>query len=68
MNVDGIEPLAEGIEEEEDGEVEENGGTISQASHLEFGEAIKEIGAHSATCEMRHLAVNIAGIRGSIFV
>ena len=53
MDIERVEPLAKGIEEEEDGEVEENGDTISQASHLEFGEAIEEIGAHSATC-VRH--------------
>jgi len=39
MSIDRIEPLAEGIEEEKDDEVEENGDTISQASHLEFGKA-----------------------------
>ena|SRR5712671_6359262 len=53
MNINRIKPLAEGIEEEENGEVEENGDTISQASHLEFGEAIKEISAHSTTCVRR---------------
>jgi hypothetical protein len=50
MSIDRIEPLAEGIEEEKDDEVEENGDTISQASHLEFGKAFKEIGTHSAMC------------------
>ena len=53
MNIDRVEPLAQGIEEEEDGEVEENGNTISQASHLESGQAVKEIGAHSTTCVRR---------------
>ena len=44
-----MEPLAEGIEEEEDGEMEEDGDNVSQASHLESGKAVEEIGAHSAT-------------------
>jgi hypothetical protein len=44
-----MKPLAEGIEEEEDGEVEEEGDTVSQASHLESGKAVEKIGTHSAT-------------------
>jgi hypothetical protein len=44
-----MKPLAEGVEEEKNGKVEENGGTISQTSHLESRKAVKEIGAHSAT-------------------
>jgi len=44
-----MKPLAEGIEEEKDGEVEEEGDTISHASHLESGKAVEEIGTDSAT-------------------
>jgi hypothetical protein len=36
-----MKPLAEGIEEKEDGDVEEDGDTMSQASHLESGKAAK---------------------------
>ena len=49
MNIDGIEPLAEGIEEEEDGEMEEDGDAVDQASHLESGKAVEKIGTHFAT-------------------
>ena len=44
-----MKPLAEGIEEEEDGEMEEEGDTVSQASHLESGKAVEKIGTDSAT-------------------
>jgi len=55
MNIVRIEPLAEGMEEEEDGEVEESGDTISQASHLEFGiwRGHQRERQHSATCVRR---------------
>ena len=49
MDIDRKKPLADGVEEEEDGEMEEDGDTVSQASHLELGKAVEEIGAHSAT-------------------
>jgi hypothetical protein len=44
-----MKPFAEGIEEEEDGEMKEDGDTVHQASHLEFGKAVEKIGADSAT-------------------
>jgi hypothetical protein len=44
-----MKPLAEGIEEEEDGDVEEDGDTMSQASHLESGKAVEKISTDSAT-------------------
>jgi hypothetical protein len=44
-----VKPLADGIEEEEDGEMEEDGDTVSQASHLESGKAVEKIGTDSAT-------------------
>ena len=44
-----MKPLADGVEEEEDSEMEEDGDAVSQASHLEFGKAVEKIGAHSAT-------------------
>jgi hypothetical protein len=47
--VDGIEPFAEGKEEEEDGDMKENRNTIIQASHLELGKTVEEIGAHAAS-------------------
>jgi hypothetical protein len=47
--VDRIKPFAKGKKEEEDGEVEENGNTISQPSHLELGKAVEKIGAHAAS-------------------
>ena len=43
-----MKPLAYGIEEEEDGEMEEDGDAIGQASHLEFGKAVEKIGMHSS--------------------
>jgi hypothetical protein len=43
-----MKPLAKGIEEEEDGEMEEDGDTVGQASHLELGKAVEKIGTHSA--------------------
>ena len=49
MDIDRIKPLAEGMKEEEDGEVEENRDAINQAFHLKSGKAVKEICAHSAT-------------------
>ena len=54
--IDGVEPIAEGKEEEEDSDVEENGDSVGQASHLELGKPIEEIGARSATfvtCRIR---------------
>ena len=54
MNFWDTSGVHEGIEEEDNGEAEENGDTISQVSHLEFGEASKEIGTHSATCVRRN--------------
>ena len=44
-----MKPLAESIEEEEDGDVEEDRDTVSQASHLESGKAVEKIGMHPAT-------------------
>ena len=44
-----MKPLAEGIEEEEDGEMEEDRDTVSQAYHLESGKAVEKIGTNSAT-------------------
>jgi len=44
-----MKPLAEGIEEEEDSEMEEDRDNVSQASHLESGKAVEKIGTHSAT-------------------
>jgi hypothetical protein len=49
VDVDGKKPLAEGIEEEEDGEMKEDGDAVSQASQLESGKAVEKIGTHSAT-------------------
>ena len=43
-----MKPLAYGIEEEEDSEVEEDGDTVGQASHLESGKAVEKIGTDSA--------------------
>jgi hypothetical protein len=37
------------MEEEEDGEMEEDVDTVSQASHLESGKAVEKIGTDSAT-------------------
>ena len=47
--IDRMEPFTEGKEEEEDGEMEENGNTIIQASHLELGKAVEEVGAHATS-------------------
>jgi len=44
-----MKQLAQGIKEEEDGEMEEDRDTIGQASHLKFGKAVEEIGTDSAT-------------------
>jgi hypothetical protein len=48
-----MKPLADGIEEEEDGEMEEDGDTVSHASHLESGKTVEKIGTDSATFVMR---------------
>jgi hypothetical protein len=40
-DVDRIKPFTDGKEEEEDGEVEENGNNIIQAFHLKLGKAVE---------------------------
>lgn len=61
-DIDGIKPLTEGIEEEENSEVEKNGDSISQASHLGLGKTIKEIGSNSATFVRRGAGLGILQI------